>query len=179
MNVFLASSRLTVIAKILAGSPPAHISFIIPLHPWDQGYLNPSWVTAVRPPLPCGSWRPVHRGHCLPRLPVAGALGSAGREWCGNATSHPQSAAATGWKVSPSWSAFPCQQVLPAGCWTSLWETGWSMWGCRSTRANYSWMDSMTCTTWWVPHFFNVMSKLSSTDLNALEWLASIRTFVI
>ena len=145
------------ISWLSTSSPP----FTISLTPWVRGYLKPSRVTVVRPPLPCGSWRPVHRGHCLPRLPAAGALGSAGREWCGNATSPPQSAAATGSKVSPSWSASLCQQVLPAGCWTSPWGTGWSTWGCRSTRANFSWMVSTTCTTWWAPHFCYVMPRLT------------------
>lgn len=129
-------------------SSPLHPSYAFPLRPGAILSVSPR---VVWPPQPSGSWRPVRGERCLLHRPVADALGCAGPEWCGDATSRPRSVAATGWRVSPCWSAFPCQQVLQAGCWTSPWGTGWSMWGCLSTRASCCWTALTTCTTWWVP----------------------------
>lgn len=177
--MFLANSPPVIVAESSAGSYPFYRSH----HPWHQGHWNRPWASVVQPPPRCGSWQPIHAGRCLPPGPVAGVLGSVGRGWCGSATSRHQSAAATGSKVSPCWSASPSQQVLLAGCWTSPWATGWSMWDCRSTRANYFWMDSMTCTTWWVTDLFNVLSLFSSspsfiTSSRFLEWLFNGFCFV-
>ena len=63
----------------------------------------------------------------------------------------PLSAAATGWTASPCWSASLSRQMGPVvKPWTSRWESGWSTWGCRSTRASSCSMASTTYDSWWV-----------------------------
>lgn len=63
----------------------------------------------------------------------------------------PLSAAATDWTASPCWSASLSQQMGPVvKPWTSLWESGWSMLGCRSMRASSCSMALMTYDSWWV-----------------------------
>lgn len=134
-----------------------YISLVSPL----QG-LSGACSTSFPPPVfefsrapACTVGAPHPRpGPCLPpTLPGAAALGSAsaGRGWCGNAMCRPLSAAATGWTASPCWSASLSRQMGPVvKPWTSRWESGWSTWGCRSTRASSCSMALMTYDSWWV-----------------------------